>query len=94
METAEGAYALNRAAELQDGAKLLYRNIDFNTFGTLNVQEILAVLADEGFEYLDGPVKRLAGPDVPGVPFSPPMQEFFMPNPDTIAAAIRELAAY
>jgi 2-oxoisovalerate dehydrogenase E1 component beta subunit len=56
--------------------------------------EVAALLADEGFEYLDGPVKRLAGPDVPGVPFSPPMQEYFMPNPDTIAAAIRDLAGY
>ncbi len=56
--------------------------------------EVAALLADEGFEYLDGPVKRLAGPDVPGVPFSPPMQEYFMPNPETIAAAIRDLAGY
>jgi 2-oxoisovalerate dehydrogenase E1 component beta subunit len=56
--------------------------------------EIAAVLADEGFEYLDGPVKRLAGPDIPAVPFSHPMQEFFMPNPDKIAASIRDLAGY
>lgn len=56
--------------------------------------EVAALLADEGFGYLDGPVRRLAGLDVPGVPFSPPMQEYFMPNPDTIAAAIRELAGY
>lgn len=56
--------------------------------------EIAAVIADEAFEHLDGPVKRLAGPDIPAVPFSHPMQEYFMPNPDKIAAAIRELAAY
>jgi 2-oxoisovalerate dehydrogenase E1 component beta subunit len=56
--------------------------------------EVAAVIADEGFEYLDGPVKRLAGPDVPAMPFSHPMQEFFMPNPDKIADAIRELAGY
>lgn len=56
--------------------------------------EVAALLADDGFEFLDGPVKRFAGPDVPGVPFSHPMQEFFMPNPDKIADAIRELAAY
>jgi 2-oxoisovalerate dehydrogenase E1 component beta subunit len=56
--------------------------------------EIAAVIADGGFEYLDGPVKRLAGPDVPAMPFSHPMQEFFMPNPDKIADAIRELAGY
>jgi 2-oxoisovalerate dehydrogenase E1 component beta subunit len=56
--------------------------------------EVAAIIADEGFEYMDGPVKRLAGPDVPAVPFSHPMQEFFMPNPDKIADAIRELVAY
>ncbi|HLU08456.1 MAG TPA: alpha-ketoacid dehydrogenase subunit beta [Oceanobacillus sp.] len=56
--------------------------------------EIAAVLADEAFEYLDGPIRRLTGPDVPGVPYSHSMQEFFMPNPDTIADAIRELAGY
>lgn len=56
--------------------------------------ELAAVLADEAFADLDGPVRRLTGPDVPGVPFSPPMQEYFMPNPDKIASAIRELAAY
>jgi 2-oxoisovalerate dehydrogenase E1 component beta subunit len=56
--------------------------------------EIAAVLADEGFHDLDAPIKRLAGPDIPAVPFSHPMQEFFMPNPDKIAAAIRDLAGY
>ena len=56
--------------------------------------EVAALIADEAFEYMDGPVKRLAGPDVPSVPFSHPMQEFFMPNPDKIADAIRDLVAY
>ncbi len=56
--------------------------------------EVAAIIADEGFEYMDGPVKRLCGPDIPAVPFSHPMQEFFMPNPDKIADAIRDLVAY
>ncbi len=56
--------------------------------------EIAAVLADDGFEYMDGPIRRLAGPDVPGVPFSHPIQEEFMPSPQKIADAIRDLAAY
>ncbi len=43
---------------------------------------------------MDGPIRRLAGPDVPGVPFSHSMQDFFMPGPAKIADAIRELAAY
>ncbi len=56
--------------------------------------EIAALLADEAFEYMDAPIRRLAGPDIPGVPFAHSMQDFFMPNPDKIAAAIRELAEY
>ncbi len=56
--------------------------------------EVAAILADEAFTSLDAPVKRLAAPDVPGVPFSHPMQDWFMPNPDKIAGAMRELAAY
>lgn len=56
--------------------------------------EISALIADEGFEYLDGPLRRLAGPDVPAMPYSHPMQDFFMPSPQKIVTAIRELAAY
>jgi 2-oxoisovalerate dehydrogenase E1 component beta subunit len=56
--------------------------------------EIAAQLADKGFEHLDAPIRRLTGLDVPSVPFSHPMQEYFLPNPDRIADAIRELAEY
>jgi 2-oxoisovalerate dehydrogenase E1 component beta subunit len=56
--------------------------------------EVAAILSDEGFEYMDGPIRRFAGPDVPAVPFSHPMQEAFMPNPEKIVQAIRDLAAY
>lgn len=56
--------------------------------------EIAALIAQEAFEHLDGPITRLAGPDVPAMPFSHPMQDFFMPNAEKIAAAVRRLAAY
>ena len=56
--------------------------------------EIAALIAGETFEYLDAPVMRLAGPDIPAVPFSQPMQDFFMPNADKIEAAVRKLARY
>lgn len=56
--------------------------------------ELAAIIADEAFTDLDAPVKRLAAPDVPGVPFSHPLQDWFMPNPEKIAQAMRELAAY
>ncbi len=56
--------------------------------------EIAAIIAEQAFTDLDAPVRRLAGPDVPAVPFSHPMQDWFMLNPEKIAAAIRDLANY
>ena len=56
--------------------------------------EVAATIAEWGFMDLDAPVRRLAGPDVPGVPFSHPMQEWFMINEDKIAEAIRQLNAF
>ncbi len=56
--------------------------------------EIAAIIAEEAFTYLDAPVRRLCGPDVPAVPFSHPLQDWFMPDPDKIAQAMRDLAAY
>ncbi len=56
--------------------------------------EIAATIAEAAFSDLDAPVRRLCGPDVPAVPFSHPMQEWFMPNPQKILQAIRELAAF
>jgi len=56
--------------------------------------EVAATIAEWGFMNLDAPVRRLAGPDVPAVPFSHPMQDWFMVNPEKIAKAIRDLAAF
>jgi 2-oxoisovalerate dehydrogenase E1 component beta subunit len=56
--------------------------------------EVAAIIAEEAFDYLDGPVLRLAMPDVPAVPYSPPLEEYCLLNPDKIAAAIRKLAGY
>ncbi|MEW6180444.1 MAG: alpha-ketoacid dehydrogenase subunit beta [Chloroflexota bacterium] len=56
--------------------------------------EVAATIAEGAFTSLDAPVRRLCGPDVPAVPFSHPMQEWFMPNPQKILQAIRELAAF
>jgi len=39
-------------------------------------------------------VVRVAGPDIPAIPFSPPLEEFFLPNPTKIAEAARHLAEY
>ena len=56
--------------------------------------EIAAILAEHAFTDLDGPVMRLAGPDVPAVPYSHPLQDWFMPDAERIAQAIRKLAAF
>ncbi len=56
--------------------------------------EVAATIAESAFESLDAPVRRLAGPDVPAVPFAHNMQDWFMINPDKIAEAMRNLARY
>jgi 2-oxoisovalerate dehydrogenase E1 component beta subunit len=56
--------------------------------------EVAAIVAEECFEYLDAPVMRLGGPEIPGVPFSPPLEEFYMLTPAKIETALRKLAAY
>ncbi|QGP80114.1 alpha-ketoacid dehydrogenase subunit beta [Sphingobium sp. CAP-1] len=52
--------------------------------------EIAAIIVEDGFDMLRKPVKRVVTPDVP-IPFSPPMEAPLYPNPDKIAAAVREL---
>ena len=55
--------------------------------------ELAAVIAEKAFEDLDGPIVRVTAPDTP-VPFSPPLEEYFLPNVQKLADAARELAAY
>ncbi|MBM3949198.1 MAG: alpha-ketoacid dehydrogenase subunit beta [SAR202 cluster bacterium] len=56
--------------------------------------EVAATIAEKAFDRLDGPVTRLAGPDVPAMPFSPPLEEMFMLDSKNIADAVRTLARY
>jgi 2-oxoisovalerate dehydrogenase E1 component beta subunit len=56
--------------------------------------EIAAVIMEKVFDHLDAPVARLAGIDVPPMPFAPAMESYFLPNTEKIAAKARELAAY
>ncbi|MDQ0417320.1 2-oxoisovalerate dehydrogenase E1 component beta subunit [Croceifilum oryzae] len=56
--------------------------------------EVSAIIAEEAFFELDAPVRRLAGPDVPAMPYSPTLEKEFILNPDKIAKAIRELAEF
>ena len=55
--------------------------------------EIAARLAEDCFDCLDGPIIRIAPPDTP-VPFSTPLEEFFLPKTSDIVSAARRLAAY
>ncbi len=55
--------------------------------------EIAATIAEEAFEDLDAPVKRIAAPDTP-VPFSPPLEKAFIPQVEDVVAGLRDLAAY
>ena len=56
--------------------------------------EIAALIAEHAFEYLDAPIRRLAAPDIPAMPYHHAMEAFFMPDKQKIAAAARDLAAY
>ena len=69
---------------------IAYEDNQFGGYGA----EIAAIIADEAFDYLDGPVSRIAGPDVPGVPYNHALEDWFMLSPAKIADAIRKLAAY
>ncbi|MEJ7752625.1 MAG: alpha-ketoacid dehydrogenase subunit beta [Candidatus Limnocylindrales bacterium] len=71
-------------------AVVVYEDNRFGGYGA----EIAAMIAEEAFDHLDGPVMRVTGPDVPGVPYAHTLEEWFMPNPDRIAEAVRRLAAY
>jgi 2-oxoisovalerate dehydrogenase E1 component beta subunit len=55
--------------------------------------EIAALIAEQAFEWLDAPVRRLGAPDVP-VPFSPPLEDAYRPNAEKIFQAAVELARY
>jgi 2-oxoisovalerate dehydrogenase E1 component beta subunit len=55
--------------------------------------EIAATIAEEAFEDLDAPLKRIAAPDTP-VPFSPPLEKAFIPQVDDVVRGLKELAQY
>ena len=70
-------------------ALIVYEDNRFCGYGA----EIAALIAEEAFYDLDAPVIRLGGPDVPGIPFAKPLEEWFFIGRHKIADAIRALAA-
>jgi 2-oxoisovalerate dehydrogenase E1 component beta subunit len=69
---------------------VVYEDNRFGGYGA----EIAAMLAEEAFDHLDGPIVRVTGPDVPGVPYNHVLEDWYMPSPDRIAEAVRRLASY
>ncbi len=87
-------YPLDRAAVVESVRKtnkVMVVHEDTRTGGIGG--EIAAVLGEEAFEHLDGPVVRVTAPDTP-VPFSPPLEDFCLPQVEDIVLAARKLAAY
>lgn len=58
------------------------------------IGEVSAIIGENCLFDLDAPIKRLAAPDVPAMPFSPTMEKYFMMNPEKVESAIRELAEF
>ncbi|KZE66356.1 2-oxoisovalerate dehydrogenase [Fictibacillus phosphorivorans] len=58
------------------------------------MSEVSAIIAENCLFELDAPVQRLAGPDVPAMPYAPTMEKHFMVNPDKVEKAMRDLAAF
>jgi 2-oxoisovalerate dehydrogenase E1 component beta subunit len=84
----------DKAAVLESARKtskvlVLHEDTRTGGFGA----EIAATIAEDAFEDLDAPVKRIAAPDTP-VPFSPPLEKAFIPQVEDVAAGLRELAEY
>jgi 2-oxoisovalerate dehydrogenase E1 component beta subunit len=55
--------------------------------------ELAATISEEAFDHLDGPIRRITAPDTP-VPYSPPLEEFFLPKVSDVVRIARELNAY
>ncbi|WP_349407718.1 alpha-ketoacid dehydrogenase subunit beta [Pseudalkalibacillus sp. SCS-8] len=58
------------------------------------MSEVSAIIAENCLFDLDAPIQRLAGPDVPAMPYAPTMEKYFMINPDKVEKAMRDLAEF
>jgi len=58
------------------------------------MSEVSAIIAENCLFDLDAPVQRLAGPDVPSMPYAPTMEKFFMISPEKVEEAMRDLAEF
>jgi 2-oxoisovalerate dehydrogenase E1 component beta subunit len=81
--------AVLRSVAKTSKALVLHEDTHTGGFGA----EIAATIAQEGFENLDAPVRRVTAPDTP-VPFAPVLEKAFIPQVDDVVAGIKELAEY
>ncbi|OES44417.1 alpha-ketoacid dehydrogenase subunit beta [Domibacillus iocasae] len=58
------------------------------------MSEVAAIIAEHCLFDLDAPVQRLAGPDVPAMPYALPMEKYFMMSPEKVENAMRDLAEF
>jgi 2-oxoisovalerate dehydrogenase E1 component beta subunit len=79
------------AATVHKTNKIMVLHEDVRTGGIAG--EINAIIQEEAFDSLDGPVVRLTALDTP-VPFSPPQEEYFLPKVSDIVREARKLVAY
>src|SRR5699024_7393686 len=89
------AYPLDQEAVIgaaKKTGKVLWITED-NKEGSI-IGEVGAIIAEICLSDLDAPVQRLAGPDIPAMPYAPTMEKYFMVNPDEVEKAMRELAEY
>ncbi|MFZ5981676.1 MAG: alpha-ketoacid dehydrogenase subunit beta, partial [Candidatus Zixiibacteriota bacterium] len=56
--------------------------------------EVSASITEEVFDYLDAPISRVCGLDVPAMPFAPPMEHFFLPNAEKIVRVVKKVMEY
>jgi 2-oxoisovalerate dehydrogenase E1 component beta subunit len=56
--------------------------------------EVSAIIAEEAFDCLDAPIVRVTAPDVPAVPFSAPLEKFYMPSVEKIVTAMQRTLEY
>ena len=78
-------------ASVRKCSKVILLHEDTRTGGMAG--ELAALIAEKAFEDLDGPIVRVTAPDTP-VPFSPPLEEYFLPNAQKVVEAARRLASY
>ena len=64
-----------------------------NRFGGIGA-EVAAIIAEEAFAWLDGPITRVAAPEAPAMAYSQPLEHAFLPNKETIGAVLDRLAAF